>query len=132
MHLAQNIAIFALSPSPHRTQRIMLSIARLRVPLASPAPPPPPPATSWGLPPRYEFDIIRVLDNGTERSAHAWEIYNHHYANSIIGKGVKLVKNYVPYVWRLALRPLVVYLIVWVFCVCVNVCLLRCHRNCAG
>ena len=22
----------------------------------------------------YEFDIIRILDNGTERSAHAWEM----------------------------------------------------------
>lgn len=34
----------------------------------------------------YEFDIVRVLDNGTERSAHAWEIYNHHYANTIMGE----------------------------------------------
>ena len=79
-----------------------------------------------------------MLDNGTERSAHAWEIYNHHYANSIIGKGVKLVKNYVPYVyrghgWRLALRLLVVHRIVWFCFVCVNVCLLRLSpRSCAG
>lgn len=44
----------------------------------------------------YEFDIIRVLENGTERSAHAWEVYNHHYGNTIVGDGMKLVKTGIP------------------------------------
>jgi hypothetical protein len=41
----------------------------------------------------YEFDMVRRLDNGTHVSVPAWELYNHHYGNSILGEGVKLVKD---------------------------------------
>jgi hypothetical protein len=45
----------------------------------------------------YEFDMVRTLKNGTHVSVPAWELYNHHYGNTILGKGTKLVKTGVPF-----------------------------------
>ena len=45
----------------------------------------------------YEFDMVRTLPNGSHVSVPAWELYNHHYGNSIIGKGTKLVKTNIPH-----------------------------------
>ena len=39
---------------------------------------------------------VRTLPNGTHESVPAWELYNHHYGNTIIGKGAKLVKTGIP------------------------------------
>lgn len=45
----------------------------------------------------YEFDIIRKdPKTGEEVSVPAWEQYNHHYNNNVMGKGTTLVKTRVP------------------------------------
>jgi hypothetical protein len=40
--------------------------------------------------------MVETLPNGTVRPVPSWELYNHHYGNSIIGKGTKLVKTGIP------------------------------------
>jgi len=44
----------------------------------------------------YEFDLVRTLKNGSTVSVPAWELYNHHYGNSILGKAAKMVKTGIP------------------------------------
>jgi len=45
----------------------------------------------------YEFDMVEDKNkDGNFTSVHAWELYNHHYGNTIMGKGTKLVKTGVP------------------------------------
>jgi len=44
----------------------------------------------------YEFDMVRTLPNGSHVSVPAWELYNHHYGNTIMGKGTTLVKTNIP------------------------------------
>jgi hypothetical protein len=41
----------------------------------------------------YEFDLVRALPNGSHVSVPAWELYNHHYGNTIMGKGVTAGKQ---------------------------------------
>merc|ERR1719326_1925530 len=44
----------------------------------------------------YEFDMVRKNSKGEDESVPAWEQYNHHYGNNVMGKGAKLVRTDIP------------------------------------